>query len=207
VKRRRKKLTNIFMLCVPSSHDNTKQSKQQQKSAQNMLKLQLERVWFRLWQKRALEQRQMLRKRARKVYKRYIVTVLTQWLIQSKIIKEEKRKFKQIVMKLKHGKTIRILQAWLVVTGEMRDLRRALVCFTMMSQKKIIVQWKKMIVEIKYGRYLETRGDIHYIKRLRKLHVKIWYKWMLEQKKQQKMLLKALRLMRNRLLVQTIEIW
>jgi hypothetical protein len=206
-KRRRKLLSSIYMLCVPTTHDNSRLSHRQHKKSKLKWKLQLEKVWFRMWCTRALEQRQILRKRARKVYKRYITTVLREWLVQAKIIKEEKRRFQQIVMRMKHGKAIRILQAWQVVAGELRDLRKALACFTMSLVRNMIYKWKEMIVNIKYQRYLEERGDKHYVRRLRTLTAQTWHAWMLEQKRQQRMLLKALRLMRNRLAVQTIEIW
>ena len=207
VKRRRPRLSTVLMLCIPVSHDNSTVAKVQQQEATLMWRLQLEKVWFRTWCLRALEQRQSLRKRARKVYRNYIASVLVVWLKESKISIENKRKFKQILQKMRHSKSIRILQAWQVVAGNLRDTRKALGLFTMGLQRSMVKTWKNMIVDIKYQRYLEQRGDVHHLVHMKKIGIHAWYAYIVEQRLSKRRLLKALRLLRHRLATMTIDTW
>ena len=207
VKRRRSLLSELLMICVPSSHENSSLALEQQEKATKMWRVQLMSTWYRLWIKRALEQRQMLRRRARKVYATYIASVLRGWLEQAHISREEKRKFRVVMQRMMNGKLVRLIGAWRQVGADLRDTRRALACFTMGLQRGIIAKWKNMIVEIKYQRYLEKRGDIHYQKRRKRIASLYWHEWLLEKRRNKRMLLKALRLLRNRLAVQTIDIW
>lgn len=207
VKRRRNKLSTIFMLCTPTTHDNTILSKKQLKESQQLWKIQLLKVWYRTWKIRALEQRQVLRKRARKVYKNYIKNVLRNWLIQANIIKENKRKFRAILQKMRHGKAIRMLHAWQDVAANLRDTRRALSLFTMRLQRSMIIMWKEMIVNIRYQKYLENRGHEFYVLKMKKIGTCRWYQYIIEKRLSKKRLLKALRLMRSRLVHLTIDKW
>ena len=207
VKRRREKLSTILMLCIPSTHDNSRHSRRQQQEAKIMWTLQLENVWFRTWKKRALEQRQALRRRARKVYKTYISRVLKEWLVITKILLEEKRKFKAIVQRMKYSKAIRMLHAWQGVAFDLRDTRKALALFTMGLQRSIMIMWKNKIADIKYYRSLVQKGARHHDCTLQQQGVSVWHVYLVNRRTNRKNLLRALRLLRNRLAVQSIEIW
>jgi hypothetical protein len=207
VKRRRPLLSDLLMTCIPCSHDNSSLAIEKHASAIKMWRVQLLSTWYQLWIKRALEQRQMLRRRARKVYSRYISSVLRCWLEQAHVLREEKRKFRKIMQRMRNGQLVRLIDAWRQVAGDLRDTRRALACFTMGLQRGVVYKWKNMIVEIKYQRFLERRGDVHHSERKKRFASLYWHAWLLERRRNKRMLLKALRLLRNRLAVQTIAIW
>jgi hypothetical protein len=167
----------------------------------------LQHQYFGIWNLRCLEQRQYLRMRARRVYKTWCVVVLRNWHVVAKQLGVEKRKFRRILAKMQRGKELRILLAWRDYAADSKQGRRALAHLVHGTTIRIIEAWRLFVQIQKSEREKLENAALMWKNMGKSKAVKQWYNFILEKRQYKRMVLRALNMMRNRVLLQYTAKW
>ena len=197
----------IWMAAVPLSYwQRSTLMAMKVKAIENHRKI-LQKEFFDIWNLRCLEQRQYLRMRARRVYKTWCVVVLRNWHMVAKKLGVEKRKFRKILAKMQRSKELRVLLAWREYSIDAKHSRRALAHLINGTSIRIINGWRKFVKLQQTERAKLEHAALMWKNIGKSKAVKQWYNFILEKRHYKRMILKALNMMRNKMLFQFTSMW